>query len=71
MKPEGIKLPEKLLNDARFFQIVQHRFAHLIAFILLVMRRLSYWLHKYFGVSVLFGVGPAASGIDSLRKMHA
>ncbi|MEK8128233.1 response regulator [Paenibacillus filicis] len=31
-------------------------------------QRLTRWLHKYFGVSVIFGIGSAASGISSLRR---
>ncbi|RAV12961.1 response regulator [Paenibacillus contaminans] len=30
--------------------------------------RLSHWLNKYFGVSVIFGIGSASSGIASLPK---
>lgn len=30
--------------------------------------RLSQWLHNYFGVSVVFGIGPATSDIFALKK---
>lgn len=30
--------------------------------------RLSHWMNKYFGVSVVFGIGSASAGIASLRK---